>query len=301
MRCYLFNAGADPINGSLDFFPIHGDGLFETIRVTEGRMPFWSLHAERLQSGMTTLQIPLSMTTIEQCLLSVLDAEANAGHFDGGNFKLRIQVIRASTADYQGYRCAQSSPFIKIDVSAVTLFEFRSIDVCLSGVKLSSQPLLAGIKHCNRLEQVLAAQDLDANNRRRTKDNSDAIPFDDALLFDGKGKLVEAISSNVFVLINNQWLTPVLEASGVKGTVRAWLMQTGFPKLALAVRETDISYDNLRDAGALFVCNAVRGIHPIKSVTFSDGDQRVYQSSETIRQLSDIMCQARMSECELRR
>ena len=111
--------------------------------------------------------------------------------------------------------------------------------------RLAVQPALAGIKHCNRLEQVLA--------RGEWQDPQ----IDDGLMRDTDGHVVCATSGNLFVLHDARWWTPPLDRCGVAGVCRAWAMT------ALAAQAVALSPADVENADAVFLCNAVRGILPV--------------------------------------
>ncbi|MDQ2703429.1 MAG: aminotransferase class IV, partial [Pseudomonadota bacterium] len=111
--------------------------------------------------------------------------------------------------------------------------------------RLAVQPLLAGIKHCNRLEQVLARAECVA---------ADA---DEGLVRDTGGNVVSATSANLFVFRDGAWLTPPLRDCGVAGTCRGMLTAP------LDAREAVLDVAAVESADAVFLCNAVRGILPV--------------------------------------
>src|SRR5690606_34706124 len=112
-------------------------------------------------------------------------------------------------------------------------------------VRLAVQPALAGIKHCNRLEQVLARAECDRAGA------------DEGLLRDDDGRVVSAIAANLFVRSGDRWLTPPVDRCGVAGTCRAALLA------ALPAREATLAREDVERADAVFLCNAVRGILPV--------------------------------------
>lgn len=111
--------------------------------------------------------------------------------------------------------------------------------------RLAIQPALAGIKHCNRLEQVIA----------RGEWHDDGI--DDGLMCDSEGFVVGATSANLFVLREGGWMTPMVDRCGIAGVCRAWCMTD------LAAVETRLTIAQVELADAIFLCNAVRGILPV--------------------------------------
>jgi 4-amino-4-deoxychorismate lyase len=108
--------------------------------------------------------------------------------------------------------------------------------------RLALQPLLAGIKHCNRLEQVLARMEcVDAGT-------------DEGLVRDHNGMVVGATAANVFAWRHGRWSTPPVDRCGIAGVCRSRLVP------ALDAREMPLSKDDVEGADAVFLCNAVRGI-----------------------------------------
>ena len=112
--------------------------------------------------------------------------------------------------------------------------------------RLAMQPALAGIKHCNRLEQVLGRAD------------AERASCDEGLMRDMAGNPVCATSANLLVLRDGRWTTPPLDACGVAGVLRGWLLDEDSIEVAA------VSMDDAESAEALALCNAVRGILPVR-------------------------------------
>jgi 4-amino-4-deoxychorismate lyase len=134
---------------------------------------------------------------------------------------------------------------------------------------LSRQPLLAGIKHLNRLEQVMARNEW-----------LDETIFD-GLMCDTNANVVCATSANVFAKIQGQWLSPPLDQAGIAGIARAWVFGQ-WPHL----QEACISRSDIEQAEAIFICNAVRGILAVNRL----GD-RVFPASREIEDLQNRLAQ----------
>ena len=120
-----------------------------------------------------------------------------------------------------------------------------------STVRLARQPLLAGIKHLNRLEQVLAAAELARSEA------------DDALVCDTAGAVIESVSGNVFLVRDGRLCTPALDQCGVAGVMREVVIEaaasTGIDVEETLLRRSDFAY-----ADEVFLCNAIRGIVPVR-------------------------------------
>ena len=123
----------------------------------------------------------------------------------------------------------------------------------LCDLRLARQPRLAGIKHLNRLENVLARQEW-----------GDAT-IAEGLLADSEGLVVEATSMNVFWQQAGKVLTPLLDQCGVAGTLRAALLEHG------AVAQASLTLHQLADVERLWVANSVQGVWPVTTLLAADG------------------------------
>lgn len=230
----------------LDF----GDGVFETLLLRQGVPACATLHLERLQSGLRVLSFP-------DCVMEAslyLDSAALAVQAAGWDWaSLRLTVTRGSGP--RGYAPPESPKprvlvqVVELDRDAAIMSEPAVLSV--STVRLAAQPLLAGIKHLNRLEQVLAA----AQAKRDTVDES--------LILDHSGNVVSVIAGNLFVVRNGELLTPSLVNCGVSGTRRRLIIEKLAPTLGLKVRETILTLPDIEAADEVFYCNSLQGMRPV--------------------------------------
>ncbi len=238
-----FGAGLSPLDRGLAY----GDGLFETCRIYAGRVPLWSLHRDRLVAGAARLGIPLNIERIERERQQLLD---RAPGTDGA---LKLIVTRGPGGRaYQPPECPTVSHCwqLRPGVSerwqngqdGVVLYECRH--------RLGDNPALAGMKHLNRLEYVLARMEW-----------GDEYP--EGLLSDAQERVIEGTLSNVFIRLDDGWKTPRLDRNGVAGVMRRLIIERLAPTLALNIDETDISRADLIRAHERFVCNSVFGIWPV--------------------------------------
>ncbi|NOT89345.1 MAG: aminodeoxychorismate lyase [Lysobacter sp.] len=216
----------------------YGDGIFETMRACGGSIPWWSAHRTRLAMGAARLRIPLPST-------ARLDSELHDWLSLHRDAVIKLIVTRGSGG--RGYMpMLQASPAWMLIASALPPpprpggLVLRWCDT-----RLSRQPLLAGIKHCNRLEQILA--------RAEWSDTG----IDDGLMRDTEGEVVAATAANLFVLREGRWWTPPLDHCGIAGVCRGWALQ------ALAAGERRLGMEDVETADAVVLCNAVRGILPV--------------------------------------
>jgi 4-amino-4-deoxychorismate lyase len=158
-----------------------------------------------------------------------------------------LKIILTRGGGGRGYRSPQS-PSPTVIVSSHPQPEPTPDSIALRWCKtaVAIQPALAGIKHLNRLEQVLARAEW-----------SDPGIFD-GLMCDTEDRVVCATSANLFALIGGRWVTPGVERCGVAGIARGWVLAN-----TPGASEADLSAAEVSHADALFLCNAVRGILPV--------------------------------------
>ncbi len=233
----------------------YGDGLFETMRAHGGALPWWDAHWARLARGAARLGIALPDEAFVRAQAGeLLAGELQAGELHageplaGGDAVLKLLVVRGGAA--RGYAPIPGAP-PAWQLSCHPLpgpAPAAGLRLHWCDVRLAWQPALAGLKHCNCLEQVLARAE------------SDAAGCDEGLLRDTDGHVVSATSANLFVLREGRWRTPPVDGCGVAGTCRARLLD------ALDAVEARLSVADVEGADAVFLCNAVRGILPVASL-----------------------------------
>ncbi|HNN87094.1 MAG TPA: aminodeoxychorismate lyase [Pseudomonadales bacterium] len=229
-----------------------GDGFFETILVVDGAASLWAFHRTRLTESAKRLQIHCDIAALEKDFLACAMQHNNAV----------IKIVIARAGGQRGYR-AQTAQDVTVSIKAYPAPQFSKqqltqgvrLHVCRQ--KLAVNTALAGIKHLNRLEQVLAA------------DERDALLYDEGLMLDESGCVIEGVSSNIFILRNNTLLTPRLDHCGVAGVMRAAVMQQFSAQIALPVQETRLTLNDCLSADGMFICNSVIGIVPVQSIGVS--------------------------------
>lgn len=228
----------------LDRGLLYGEGLFETILCGEGRPTLWGEHWQRLAEGCRRLGIALPAESLLRSEIArVAEGLPRA--------IVRITLCGGVAAE-RGYGARAETPTRIVCAWPANPPDpvpyRRGVRVRLCRLRLADRPELAGIKHLNRLEQVLA--------RREWRDPRIA----EGLLFDSRGALVAATAANVFIVEDGRLLTPALHRCGVAGTVRAFLIRH------LPVEIARIPRERLLAAEEIFLSNAVRGIVPVCAV-----------------------------------
>lgn len=216
----------------------YGDGVFETMRAVGGVIPWWPAHRARLARGAARLGIALpSDDALEAALRDLLRAHPDA--------VVKLVLTRGSGG--RGYAPPADAPPVWLLSASALPPAPRAGGLVLRWceLRLAPQPALAGIKHCNRLEQVLA--------RAEWRDEG----IDEGLLRDVDGDVVCATAANLFVLHDGRWSTPPVDRCGVAGVCRDWALG------ALDAAERRMTPDDVLSSQALVLCNAVRGILPV--------------------------------------
>jgi len=216
----------------------YGDGLFETMRVHRGAVHWRDAHWARLEAGARRLRLALPDRRL-------VEAQADALLHGKPDALLKLIVMRG--AGGRGYAPASAADPVWILSRHALPAPSRAGGLVLRwcDTRLALQPMLAGIKHCNRLEQVMA----------RGEWQDEAI--DEGLMRDTDGNVVCATAANVFVLRDGKWTTPPVEHCGIAGVCRAWAVT------ALEAGIAPLSVAQLESADAVFLCNAARGILPV--------------------------------------
>lgn len=230
----------------------YGDGLFETITVHNGKAVFLQQHIDRLTASCQRLHIPAPD-------LDTLHAEIQQLCQHVEQAVLKIIITRGSGG--RGYRQPDTiettrvlslHPFPNYPDS----YQSQGITARFCDTRLGLNPTLAGMKHLNRLEQVLA----------RTEWNDDSVQ--EGIMLDINDCVIEGTMSNLFYSKNNQLYTATLTQSGIAGIIRAMIISQE------PVIEHSYNQAELLAADELFVCNSVIGIWPIKQLakhTFAIG------------------------------
>ena len=222
----------------------YGDGLFETIRVSNGRCRHWMLHLARLRRGCEALGIRMPDPEL-------LKTEARRLLASGDFQEVILKLIVTRGSGGRGYAPRNMLPPSRLfSVHPLPRYPAhwfkRGVRARFCDMRLSRQPRLAGIKHLNRLEQVLARQEWGSE-------------FAEGIMLDEQGNVVEGVMSNLFALIDGRLVTPPLEQCGVAGVVREWLLQRS-DAIDREVVEAPLRPEMLLDAEALFFTNSVIGV-----------------------------------------
>jgi 4-amino-4-deoxychorismate lyase len=224
----------------------YGDGLFETIACRAGRARLLPMHLERLLSGCQRLAIAgVEAETVR--------AEIDSLARGAGDSIVKLIVTRGDM-QARGYAPAGSERARRVALRYPWPAEDRQpARVRTARMRLGENPALAGLKHLNRLEQVLARAELRGSTES------------DLLLFGSSGRLVSGTMSNVFIVHDGRLVTPRLDTCGVAGVMRRFVMQQA-RAAGIAIEERPIEAPEVAAATEMFFTNARVGVQPIGSL-----------------------------------
>ncbi|MCB2261387.1 MAG: aminodeoxychorismate lyase [Candidatus Thiosymbion ectosymbiont of Robbea hypermnestra] len=225
----------------------YGDGLFETLAVQDGAPCLWREHYHRLARGAERLGIP--------CPPPELLLRESRQLADGASAAV-LKIILTRGHGGRGYRPPEDPRPTRILrrhpwPDHPRTWEKQGVAVTFCRTPLGENPRLAGLKHLNRLEQVLA--------RSEWRDREIA----EGLMQDGRGRIIGGTLSNLFLARAGCLLTPRLDTCGIAGTVRGLVLRlaAGF---GIQVLERNLGRADLTGADGLFLTNALIGVWPVR-------------------------------------
>jgi 4-amino-4-deoxychorismate lyase len=228
---------------------LYGDGVFRTLRAVNGKALVWPLHYKKLQQDCAALGIQCP----DAALLTLELTDLLGQHPDG-----IIKLIVTRGEGTRGYAPPlNANPVHLWDTAPLPDYPAdwatHGIKARVCNLRLSHQPRLAGIKHLNRLENVLAAAEW-----------SDA-DIAEGILLDVSGKVIEGTRSNLFIYSKGELLTPDLSSCGVAGVQRGraleWVQMHG-----ISCRECQFGLGELLAADEVFLVNSVIGLWPVRTL-----------------------------------
>lgn len=230
----------------------YGDGCFETIRVIDSKPVLLQQHLSRLEKTCHLLKIPVDLHLIEVELALLISNNSPQGI-------AKIIVTRGSGG------CGYAPPSSNV---ACRVVQFHSIDdaqlvknqlginVQLCEHRLSQSAGLAGMKHLNRLDQVIASHEI-------------ATEFEEGLCLDQNGKVIEGTRSNLLLSLGGTIITPDLSLAGVQGIMLNFLLDK-FKQAGQQIDCCEVDIEDLERADELLLCNSVFGVWPVLKMHRND-------------------------------
>ena len=223
----------------------YGDGLFETCVVNNNQILFWEKHLSRLDIGCRKLKIKnieeeiwlkdikkaLSLTSKKKCVLKLILSRGNSQR--GYSYSDDILPVRV---------------VIVSEMKNVQAKESFSLEYASSGYH--SNPNLAGIKHCNRIEQILARS---------------SLKRDEAIMLDENQNIISVTQGNIYFIFGQSLVTPKLDRCGVIGSRRSLILELA-ESIELNVEEGNVSMNDAKKADEAFISNSIMGIQSVNSI-----------------------------------
>lgn len=251
-----------------------GDGVFRTVKCQAGRLAFWVRHYRKLCADCAALGIA---APAEALLLEEIRQLLGQTGWQDAVFKIivtRGESVRgyAVPADIVPNRIVQIAPW-----SAYPQQLYREGAVIrLCATPATWQPALAGVKHLNRLENVMA--------RREWADPA----ILEGLLLDRDGWVLEGVMSNVMVLLDGVLVTPLLDSGGVAGVMREVALEAA-RRLDWPMAERPLPLDVFLQAERLWLCNSLLGLMPVAALE----EQRWL-----VEEMNPLACEVKQMEQE---
>jgi 4-amino-4-deoxychorismate lyase len=241
------DSGISPLDRGLHF----GDGLFETIACLNGRPRFLTLHLERLARGCRVLGLaPPAMQRLREELERLAGTQARS--------ILKLIVTRGR-ATLRGYAVSGREQTTRVMIRYPwpvedPVLQQQGVSVRVAAIRLGENPALAGLKHCNRLEQILA----------RSEPGAGAVA--ESLMLSRCGNLVCGTMSNVFLVDgppqSPRVRTPAIAHCGVAGVMRRVVLREA-ARAGIASTECTLLPADIAAASEVFLTNARVGVWPV--------------------------------------
>jgi len=228
----------------------YGDGVFETLAIQNEKPLCWDKHINRLNHGCRCLGIDCPPQEL-------LFFEANQLCTNLQRGVLKIILTRGEGA--RGYKPPHSSNMPTRILATYPWPDFPAdnanlgVKVRICTTRLGRNSQLAGIKHLNRLEQVLARSEWDDQN------------IAEGLMLDTEDNVIEGTMSNLFIVAQDKLLTPALTYCGIAGIIRQCVIELA-PEQRIQTEVISINQNELYEADELFLCNSILGIWPVRQL-----------------------------------
>lgn len=243
---------------------LYGDALFETMRADTEKIFFAQSHYERLCNGLQILKMkPNPLIDSFEKFKNEIFKTINKEKTEKG-FRIRMTIFRNSGGLYTPTN-NNSSFFIETSVLPNKIYQWSEKGVKTDIFSEIKKPInkLSNLKTTNCLPFILAGIFKKENN------------LDDCILLNEKDRICEGLSSNIFIIKNNEIKTPCLSEGCVAGVMRKQVLEIS-KKMNLKVSESQLTEQDLKEADEIFLTNSIWGIYPISE--FRGGSLSLFDS-----------------------
>ncbi len=251
----LVNGQAADVLSCHDRGLLYGDGCFTTLAIYQSRPLQFSAHWKRLTSCVERLGLAMPLRTVVQAEANALCQQCQERPGSGAGV---LKIILTRGVGGRGYRIpATASACTRIlqrhpwpDYPAQAFHDGIALALCQT--RLGINPALAGIKHLNRLEQILAQREWGA-------------PYGEGLMLDADGCVLSGTFTNLFWVSQGKLITPDVSRCGIAGVMRAMAIKTAILQ-GIPVEIGRFTLNTLTLAQEIFICNSVLGIWPVHTL-----------------------------------
>ncbi|MGF1698846.1 aminodeoxychorismate lyase [Photobacterium makurazakiensis] len=238
----------------------YGDGCFTTMLVEQGQVQLWPFHLERLKKTVRAFSLAEpDWSKVEANVLGLAQRYPEKGG-------IKVLISRGSGGRGYSTQGCQLTQVVVSDFAWPAHYEQwqqAGITLGVCQQRLSISPMLAGHKHLNRLEQVLLKQE------------TERLGFQDAVVLDANGCVMESVASNIFWRIGQTVYTPLLDLSGVHGVMRRHVIEI-INALGYCLEFVKTPLERLLCADEIFITNALMALVPVNEI---DGIEFVERSA----------------------
>lgn len=228
----------------------YGDGLFETIRVSNNKIKLKEFHFDRLFAGMKILQFHIPIGFHQRMLEEGILNLCRKNHFHK-EVRVRLMVFRGEGGLYDPENHIPNY-IIQVWEIAADHFNENGLQIDIFQDIRKSNDILGNLKTNNYLPYILAALFVKKRNGN------------DALLLNVDGNVCDSTNANVFVINGNNIITPPLSAGCVSGVMRRWLIDQ-IPSCGYNIIEKELTVEELEKGESVFLTNAIHMIRWVKN------------------------------------
>ncbi len=246
---YLINGSFNLVISPLDRGFAYGDGVFRTLIVRDGQPENWPLHYQKLVADCAAINIVCpSAEILMSDLLQLFSLTETAV----------AKIIITRGEGERGYALpAITAPMRVLLKSALRSYPEShftdGVNLHVCSTQLAAQPLLAGVKHLNRLENVLARMEWTDPN------------IADGVMLDMENNVIECTAANIFARFNDTLITPSLVQCGIAGITRQRIIDNAHLWL-LKAKVSKLSLEQLFSADEVIITNSLFGVWQVKNI-----------------------------------
>lgn len=282
--CHMINHNGEildieAVKFQADFRPIqYGDALFETVKYNGEKLLLWEDHYFRLMASMRILRMEIPMDWSPEFLEEHIIETIHANHLEKSAVRIRLTVYRDSKGKYTPVGKIQQGFIVQIEQWPHREYVLNSKGLVVDLYKDHEihESALSNLKTTNSIIYTLAGIYAQENE------------LDSALLLNGSKQIVEAVSSNIYMIVGDSLVTPPLSSGALKGVMRKHILRNAV-KWGLKVEEKGFSPFDLQKADEVWLSNALNGIQWVgqfrkKAYSHAKADEIIAKLNESVQE-----------------